>query len=179
LANSSANRIEPEPNLSNEEISELAQAMSKVGSSAGSETREVRAYDFVHPEKLSKRNLRALELVYSELTRTWTATLCTALKTAVTVETRPNQQARLGNYADAIHDPRLVFEFSMDSQPKGVYLDLPATLGLALVDRMAGGSGDVKDQARPLTQIERNIMKRLVERLMKDVSAAWEPVAKV
>jgi flagellar motor switch protein FliM len=179
LAKSNANRIEPEPNLSNEEISELAEAMSKVGSGTASQTQQVRPYDFVHPEKLSKRNLRALGLVYSELTRTWTAALSAALKTAATVETRPNQQARLGNYADAIQDARLVFEFHMDPLPGSVYLDAPAALGVGLVDRMAGGSGEVKDQSRPLTQIERNIMKRLVERLMKDVSAAWEPVGKV
>lgn len=179
MAKSNAQRIEPEQNLSSEEISELAAAMSKVGADRGPDTRQVRLYDFIHPEKLSKRNLRALELVYSELTRTWTTTLSTALKTVVVVETRPNQQARLGNYAEAIEDSRLVFEFHMDSLPGAVYVDVPSSIGVRLVDRMAGGSGEVKDTARPLTQIERNIMKRLVEKLMKDVSAAWEPVAKV
>jgi flagellar motor switch protein FliM len=179
LAQSNANRIQPDEDLSNEEIGELARAMTDVRTDAGYEAGRVRPYDFVHPEKLSKRNLRALEIVFSELTRTWSATLTSGLKMPVTVLVDPNEQTRFGNYVESVQEPKLVMEFLMGTLPGAVLIVLPTVVGLSLVDRVTGGPGETKGEPRPLTKIETNIVKHLIGRLMEDVANAWKPVTEV
>lgn len=170
------NQAQPEQNLSQEEISELAEAMNgvKPDNSEG-----VRSYDFVHPEKLSKRNLRALELLFAETARAWDGVLTSFLKTPVNVMSKATEQARYGNYVESVQDARPALEFSLEPLPGSIFVEIPAALGLSLVDRLAGGGGEVKGDPRPLTQIERNIVKRVVNDLLAELARALRPVAAV
>ena len=68
----------------------LAQAMGKTDTSYPQEEtfRSVRAYDFRHPSKLSKEQLRALELIFEGFARDATHNLSTMMRTQVHVGAR-------------------------------------------------------------------------------------------
>jgi flagellar motor switch protein FliM len=164
--------------VSKEEIDELTQAMQTTAAGPQDSAGEVRAYDFARPEKLSKQNLRALELVFSGLARLWGHSLSSALKIPTDVQARPVEQIGVSAYTESTTGQRLVFALSMNPLKGAMLVDMPVGLILSAVDRMTGGRGEeVKDDSRPLTRIERGIVRRLLNLLLPDLTAAWQPAA--
>jgi len=165
-------------NLSKAEIEGLAQAISGAITGEESAPQEVRSYDFAHPDRLSRRNLRALEMIFSGLAVPWARTLSSALKAEVEVEAKTVEQSSLRAYAESAPGARAICPLSAGpGSPAAAFVDLPQSFALSTVDRLTGGAGEARDEDRPLTQIERNIVRRLVDRLIPDLEEAWRPVA--
>ena len=162
--------------VTKEENEMLSEALSSEGAVP---ERQVRAFDFAHPDKLSKANLRALELVFASVEKSWTGTLADTLRTEAVVQGNPFEQAVFGTYAESVAETSLVFEVALNPLPGRTIIDLPLALALPIVDRLAGGKGELQGEPRPLTQIERSIMAGFVGRLAADLATAFGPVAKL
>jgi len=165
--------------LSKAEIDELSQVLTTAHGSAKPSAGQVRTYDFMCPAKFSKPNLRALQRVFSSLERSWSGTLSTALRTEATVQVNQLEQVSFRTYAESLPASGLIFELSMDPFPGKTLIDIPGTLALSIVDRMTGGKGEAGSEPRQLSQIERNVMKCLLNRLISDLAAAWKPIASI
>jgi len=166
-------------NVTKEEINELSQALNAAAESPGSDTEQVRQYDFAHPDKLSKLNLRALQLMFSSLEHPWAATLSAALRSEVTVQVNPIEQSSFGVHAEAFPAACVIGSVTMEPLPGLSIIDLPTTLALSIVNRLTGGKGEGPAEPREMTQIELSIVKRLLNRLCADLSSAWSPVKQV
>ncbi|NIQ80629.1 MAG: hypothetical protein GTN93_21560, partial [Anaerolineae bacterium] len=141
--------------------------------------RQVCTYDFARPAKLSGTNLRALELIYSALARSWTETLSAMLRCKVTVRAGPLEQVPFGAYADSLPASALVIVLSMEPLCGEAFLDISPALALGVVERMAGGKGAMKSEVRPLTQIEHNVVRGLMNRLIANLAEAWSPAVPI
>jgi flagellar motor switch protein FliM len=136
----------------------------------------VRAYDFGSPEKLSKLNLRALQMLFSGLELSWSSTISTVLKSRASVRVNPVYQTTFGAYMESMRSGALMFELSSDSFPGVMLVDVPTQLGMSIADRLVGGSGIVTTRARELTGVQVGVLKCLINRLKGDLEKAWEPV---
>jgi flagellar motor switch protein FliM len=163
-------------NLSKEEIEALSGALNGSDAAGASRAERVREYDFVHPEKLSKANLRALHMVFSGLERPWSKTISAALRSEASVRVNSVQQSTFGAFGES-HG--LFFAVDMHPLPERAFIGLPASFASGIVERMAGGHGEPSSTTRPLTLIESDIAKSLIGRLMPDFKAAWNPVAEI
>jgi len=170
-----------EQSLSKEEISELSEALSTVREAGASQVRRggVRAYDFEHPDKLSRMNMRALQLIFAGLERPWAATASSGLRTEVVVQVGSPEQSTFGAYAESFPAACVAAAVRMDPLPGVSFIDMPASLALRIVDRLIGAKGEGLAEARELTPIELSILKRFLNRLCADFSRAWSPVASV
>lgn len=153
-------------------------AMSKSNEGAVG-TPEVRPYDFVHPDKLSKSNLRALRLVFSGLERPWTATISTKLRTEAQASLLSFEQMPFSKYAESVSENTVFFTIVMPPLRGYAIVDISPEFALRLIDRLAGGKGEMLQQARGLTEIERRITGRFLSNLMPGFIDAWKPVTSV
>jgi len=158
-------------------MAEFSQALQTNAEAGKRETasKEVRQYDFAHPDKLSKAHLRIVQLILSGLERSWSVTLAAILKTEATVTVDSLEQTSFGAYAESLPAPGLFAGLSLGRLPGTGLIALPADLALGIVERWTGGEGKVEGEPRELTHIERRITKRLLDRLATDFGAAWSP----
>lgn len=160
--------------LSQEEIAEFSQTIKSTDE--GARSKQVRPYDFIHPDKLSGMHLRALQSLMSSLERTWPETLLAMLRSEATVALASLEQASFASHAAASADRCMVVGMTLGKLPGMSFLNIPTELALSAVDRLAGGAGKLHGELRDLTQIESKIIKKLISRLSIDLCAAWQPI---
>lgn len=170
--------MEAAQSLTPEEIAEFAAAQETV-SIAGTliaGNKEVRTYDFAKPDKLSKAHLKVARMMFSCLERSWSATLTSVLRTETVVTLNSVEQATIGAYGASLPSPVLLAGLNMDKLPGTSYIDMPAALAISAVDRLTGGNGRIRGEARSLTELETTVVSSVFERLISDLSTAFRPV---
>lgn len=162
-------------NLSPEEIEEFSQAM-KAADNTGRRAKQVRPYDFAHPDKLSKVHIRVLQSMMSCLERIWPSTLTSSLKAETVVTLDSVEQASFGACLESFPAESVITAMTMKPLSGTSYLQMPSSFALGLVGRMAGSRGQSKWDPRELTIIEQKILHRLLDKLTADLKTAWKPL---
>ncbi len=167
-------------NLSQEEIIELEQAFVANAAQASDRTeREVRSYDFLHPDKLSKSHQRVLQYILSGLDKSWSSTLSSSLRKEVIVELRSIEQASFSSYSESCQSPGMTVAVKIEPLSVTALFDYPAAFALGMVDRLSGGKGKWPGDPRSLTAMEEKILKKLVGRMTEDFARVWRPVVSI
>jgi flagellar motor switch protein FliM len=166
-------------NLTKEEIDEFERAFGETGPKKRKPAAQVRLYDFEEPDKLSKLNLRALQLVFSSLERPWSGELSSAVRSKASIEINPVHQTAFGAYAESAHPSGAIFELSMDALPGHMFIEMPKTLAAEIVDCMAGGNGEPERIPSSLTRVQKEIIKHFLSRIASAMEKAWKPIADV
>ncbi len=165
--------------LSQEEIDGFKDALETNAVEGSVKEKEVRSFDFLHPDKLSKVHLRVLQSLFSVLERTWSGTLSSLLRLEATVTLDSIEQVQYGAFASSLPAQSTLSPLLLGGLPGTGYFGMPGDLALATVDRLAGGSGQVIGDLRELSQIEFSILKRLLDRLIVDIRIATKPVSDI
>lgn len=164
-------------NVSKKPIDETSTPVSRQTEELDNSERRVRPYDFAHPDKLSRTNLRALQMIFGGLEKSWGYTLSDILRNEAKVQVNTVLQLSFGQLLDGIKSPTLLVKVGLDPLPGGGFVYMPTSMALSIVDCMTGGDGAVADETRKLTQIEQGILRRAILRLLGDLQLAWQQVA--
>lgn len=138
--------------------------------------RSVVAYDFKHPNRVSKDQIRTLENMHDNFAGHYGSTLSTMLRTIVDIDLVSVDQITYSEFIMSLVTPSCTFTFSAAPLEGGCLVDFNPTLTFSLIDRMFGGSGKILESERELTGIERAVVGRLALKLYKDLSRAWENI---
>ena len=68
---------------------------------------------------------------------------------------------------------------SLNPLPGAALLQFPLPITFAAVDRLLGGTGDAASPKRPLTEIEQNLMRSVVDRALRELEYAYETLVRV
>ncbi|WP_408954541.1 flagellar motor switch protein FliM [Natroniella sp. ANB-PHB2] len=171
----SSNRV-----LSQNEIDSLLDAVSSGKVEADELKREeeevVEVYDFKHPNKLSKDQLRTLRMIYEGFCRLLTTSISTQLRTMVKSELTSIEQLSYDEFIRSLPQPTIMSvcdfyplhgEFIIEMNPKIAY---------TIVERLFGGEGGSLDRSREFTDIEEVVLKKINKRILNNFSEAWENV---
>ncbi len=171
--------------LSQEEIDALLTTVS-VGESEGesnsyedAKLRSVVAYDFKHPNRVSKDQIRTLENMHDNFAGHFGSVLSTMLRTIVDVDLVSVDQITYSEFIMSLVAPSCTYTYSARPLDAVCLVDFNPTLTFALIDRMFGGHGKLLETERELTGIERSVMGRLVDRLYHELMRSWEHIVKV
>jgi len=140
--------------LSQTEIDALLSAFATgegtadVGGEEDEQIREVKVYDFNHPDRFSKDQIRTMHNLHDHFARVFSISLSAFLRTIVEV--------------------KLV---SVDQ-----LMELSPTLSFPVVDRLMGGAGNVFKKNRELTEIEQTIIEKVLYRAFDCLHEAWANV---
>jgi len=143
--------------------------------------RRVKLYDFRHPEKLSKEQLRGLQV----LQQTYAGSLAAALSGRL----RLNVEARLGALERGIYEEYLA---QVGNSSVLAFLELRPLQGLAvaafgldvafaLIDRLLGGPGKIPHRIpdRELTDIELSLLRHVAGDVARALIDPWSRVVEL
>ena len=139
--------------------------------------RIVTTYDFKHPARVNKDQLRALENLHDNFARLLSSTLSRATRAAVKVDTAFVDQTTYAEFIMSLSNPSCSYQFTLGTTNGQAVVDVAIPLVFALVDRVFGGKGSPQGvEPRQLTPIEIGEMNRVCARMVQDLEATWAPI---
>ena len=164
--------------LSQEEIDALLTTVSKGGSTESpiGERRAVHLYDFKHPERISKEQIRTLRTIHDNFARLFATNLSTSLRTLVDVNLLSIDQVTFSEYTMSLSVPSALYTLRLKAlEGKGI-LEIAPQFLLYVVDRMLGGFGDTNSEAREITIIEQNVVSKMMQTIISLLNEVWSQV---
>lgn len=139
---------------------------------------QVRLYDFRTPEVLDRNRLRSLGLVLENFSRLASRRLSVDLHVPVELVVTDTREIVWEELAGA-HDPYCMVLFGLSPLPGRALLHLPTELAMAIVDLRMGGSGSGSYPARPLSDIDVELLTDVMGGALEQLAAAFGHLAAV
>ncbi len=141
--------------------------------------RSIITYDFKHPNRVSKDQIRTLENMHDNFAGHYGSTLSAVLRTIADIDLVSVDQITYSEFIMSLVSPSCTYTYAASPLEGGCLVDFNPTLTFALIDRMFGGNGKILESDRELTGIERSVMGRLAQKLYSDLARAWENIVKL
>lgn len=146
----------------------------------GASQRIVTTYDFKHPARVNKDQLRTLENLHDNFARLLSSTFSGAMRAVVDVDTAFVDQTTYAEFIQSLSNPSCSYQFTLGPTNGQAIIDFAMPVTFAFVDRIFGGKGSSQGvEARTLTPIEVGVINRIVKRVIEDLEATWEPILRV
>ncbi|MDR0516861.1 MAG: flagellar motor switch protein FliM [Fibromonadaceae bacterium] len=148
--------------------------------SSAKEHKKVGLYDFTRPERISKDQINTLRNLHDGYTRMLSTTLTNILRTFVSISLKSVEQLTYGEVVKSITPPSCIYVFQMEPLESSAIMDVSPSLVFTMLDRLFGGQGrymqDSSSEENVMTDIEKNVMYKIVERSLADLKVVWESV---
>ncbi len=141
--------------------------------------RSIISYDFKHPNRVSKDQIRTLENMHDNFAGHYGSTLSTMMRTIVDVDLVSVDQITYSEFIMSLVTPSCTYAFGAAPLDAVSLVDFNPTLTFAFIDRMFGGNGKILETERELTPIERTVMGRLSNKLYGDLEKSWENILQI
>lgn len=136
-------------------------------------------YNFRRPDKFSKDHLRALQDVHREFSRQLSLVLTAYLRMRVEIEVVSTDQLTYDEFIRSMPSPMTIGIFELSPLPGQILLGISFEILSSIVDRMLGGLGLVESKQRELTDIEEALVKKVIERIVKNLELSWSNIIPV
>jgi flagellar motor switch protein FliM len=120
--------------------------------------------------------MRTIQSLHENYARQFSTTLTNFLRTFVEVELVSVDQLTYAEFTMSISNPSCIYVFTMPPLEGSAIFEINPALVFFIVDRLFGGQGRLSEQNRELTQIERSVLNRIVERGLADLKSVWSNV---
>ena len=152
--------------LSQEEIDSLLSALSSgevdVEDMQVKEEKQVKNYDFKRPAKFSKEHLRTLELIFEHYGRLLSTNLPAYLRKNVQVSVVTSEAITFNEFTNSLSNPVILGIVNFQPLKGNIIIDLASNVGYAILDRMLGGQGRAIEKMRDFSEIELNILDKIM-----------------
>lgn len=131
---------------------------------------------------VSYERLPMLEIVFDRLVRLMTTSLRNFTSDNVEVSLDNISSIRFGDYLNSIPLPAILAVFRAEEWDNFGLFTVDSNLIYSIVDVLLGGrrgTAAMRIEGRPYTTIELNLVERMIEVVLQDVSAAFEPLSPV
>ncbi len=175
--------LDSEPPLGAERILNQDEIDSLLGfdlSEDAGERSGIRA--IINSALVSYERLPMLEIVFDRLVRMMTTSLRNFTSDNVEVSLDNISSVRFGDYLNSIPLPAILAVFRAEELDNYGLLIVDSNLIYSIVDVLLGGrrgSAAMRIEGRPYTTIERVLVQRMVEVVLGDAKAAFEPLTEV
>lgn len=154
--------------------SRVTHGRGAVDAGARSHAGHVVPYDFKHPGRLTKDQLRGIQTIHENFARALSTYLTTLLRMVVEVRFMGVNLFAFAEFVDSLAEPDCVWVFSLTNlEGKGI-IELNPQMVLLIVERSFGGSIRSETAPRLITTIEQRVAERSVERFLELYRQAWE-----
>lgn len=146
----------------------------------GSETSGIQA--ILNSALVSYERLPMLEVVFDRLVRLMTTSLRNFTSDNVEVSLDNITSIRFGDYLNSIPLPAMLSVFKAEEWDNFGLITVDSSLIYSVVDVLLGGrrgTAAMRIEGRPYTTIERSLVERMVQVMLSDLSAAFEPLSPV
>jgi len=140
------------------------------------QNKKIKKYDFRNPQKISKEQLRTLEVIHENFGRYMQTFLTGYLRTNVNVEMLTVDQFAYSEFSNAVPTPAFLSIVDFSPLNGEILLELSNNLIYTMIDRLLGGDGKEHGDFRALTEIELSLLTNMMEKLIQDFITAWKNV---
>jgi flagellar motor switch protein FliM len=162
--------------LSQEEINALIEAYKSTGGSEDYSTmsnKVLRAYDFARPDKFCKEHLRALDLIHNKHGASLAAALTNALRVDTQISLLALDQLTYKDYCATLPEGTFIVEVGLEPLASVAVFEFNPGLVSMCVEVLAGSPTVSKEAPTPVTEIDRAIMRPIVELSLRKYAEAW------
>ena len=132
-------------------------------------------YDFRRPDKLSKDQMRSLQVLHENFAGNLLTSLTTYLRAHVDVSLVSVEQLSYDEYIKTVNNSVLNI-LDVDVLTGQAILQMDLTILFTMFDRLLGGKGASGKIVRDLTEIEKMLTSNIVGMALADLKLAWESV---
>ncbi|MEY2410413.1 MAG: flagellar motor switch protein FliM [Verrucomicrobiota bacterium] len=130
--------------------------------------RRIHAVDFRQPSMFTAPELRKLRVRHDDFMRSLATRLSIYLRLELSLPTSKLQTVTFRKFTDSLALPAHLVLFKIEPLTGIGLLDIPPRLGLAIVDRMLGGTGIPVTPPRELTEIEVAVLEQAAQIILKE-----------
>jgi flagellar motor switch protein FliM len=135
-------------------------------------------YDFRRPDKLSKDQLRTLQMIHETFARLFASSLSAYLRVSTHVDLVSVEQVPYDEYMRSLTNS-IINVISLPPFNGQAILELEFNIALSMIDRLLGGPGNMVKNNTVLTEIEKGLTESIVNRSLKDLRTAWEGIVQI
>jgi flagellar motor switch protein FliM len=166
--------------MSQSEVERLLETVSDsdalgagLGSGPGSGQDLIARHDFPQVSTFSAGDLRKLRMRCESFVSSLAARLSLHLRLECALQMTKLDTIRFHPFIDSLSNPTYLTLFRIDPLEGVCLLDMPARLGLAIVDRELGGPAVCQDEIRDLTQMEAKLAAKVVNVILAEWCNTW------
>jgi flagellar motor switch protein FliM len=137
------------------------------------------AYDFSHPDLLSREQVRALRTLHDGYAQILAKRLSTEFLTNVSASVVSIDHLTYAEFLVLVPSPTVLAVIELPELEGAVALELNPSVAFAFVDRLLGGEGKPLARVRGLTAIEQGLMQRVLQKCCAELSSVWAPVKRL
>ncbi len=141
--------------------------------------KNVYVYDFRHPNRVTRDQIRTLRVIHESFAKQAESYLSSRLRTIVTSKVEAIDQITYAEFQLSLSDPSCICVVGANEFKTDLVVEMSPTLAFLAIDRLFGGVGEPVTRFREMSLIEQNVIRRLVEGMLKHYDSAWKPVFKV
>lgn len=138
--------------------------------------KRIKKYDFKSPKKLAKDQLKTLQIIHENFTRTLNTFLSGYLRTYVKTEVVSVEELSYYEFNNSIVNPAVLSVVDFYPLEGQIILDMSSTIAFVLIDRILGGQGKAIEENRSFTEIELTLIKKFIKELTSLMIDPWENV---
>jgi len=146
-------------------------------SAAAVAERNIKLYDFRRPDKFSKEHIRAIQNIHETFARVTASSLSSYLRSSTQVTLSSIEQVVYDEYIHQLSNPTLVNLVELQPLAGRIVVEMNMNIGLAMLDRMMGGTGQVTIRRTELTDIEMALLRSLGATISAGLRDGWTAVA--
>ena len=154
------------------------QTIGKLGEEAKRRKKNVRRYDFKHPEIVYKPQFRILEFIHGMFAKSFSANLSTSLRTIVDLEVLSVDQVHYNEYTASFDESTCLYTITSHITGDAL-IEINSRFIQLLVDRMFGGAGEGPYFERAITTIEQKLVRKIVLQLIDRLNEAWRNIVNI
>ncbi len=131
---------------------------------------------------VSYERLPMLEIVFDRLVRILSTSLRNFTSDNVDISLENIVSLRFGDYLNAIPLPAMLAVFKAEEWDNNGLMVIDSAMIYSIVDVLLGGrrgAAPTRLESRPYTSIERSLAERLIQLVLADLSAAFDPICPV
>lgn len=135
--------------------------------------RQITRYDFRRPSGITREQLQALQMLHDRFAKLMGISLTPYLRSLVEIRPSLVEQTTYAEYVASVAYPSCIVIFGMKPLKGGALIEVEPRLVFHMIDRILGGLGRPHNVARELTEIERALVLKLMNRILQDLQKAW------
>jgi len=137
---------------------------------------DVQIYDFKHPERVSKEQIRTLRTIHDGFARMFATYLSASLRSMVDVNLLSIDQVTFSEYSLSLSVPNALYVLKSSNLEGKALIEMSPQFLLFVVDRLLGGVGETDVQPREISQIEQNVVSRIIQTIINQLNEVWKQI---
>ncbi len=178
--------------LNQDEIDILLQVRNQLGESgeaydfdtiesimAADSERRVNSYNFKRPRLFAQDQMRVLNHVHETFARELSVYLSAQLRTIVDISLSAVDQVLYSEYVMSSAPPSALYVAEVTNLGQNFVFELDPRLVVFMIEKLFGGQGEFLKQSREVSQIERRIMSKVMDRAFGAMQKSWGQVHEI